>query len=429
MVDVTQILNTHVEQIKRNIKKERIYERNLNISLIKGKSIIIMGPRRAGKTYFLYYLARDCKKKWLFFNFEDLLIRHISLQDILIYIIAKKAEVVFLDEIQEKEDWYYFVRSLLDRGIDVVITGSSSKILSKEIATQLRGRSMGYILLPFSFKEYLLVKNVNEKINTLEEKEKIKQHLRDYILKGGFPEIIIKKDINKMKLLREYYDLIFFRDFVERKNIKNIKTARIIFDYLITNYAKEISLRSIQGYLKTLNIKTNISTITSYLYEIEDTFSIFLLSPYHSKIHLREGWPKKIYVVDTGLCQLFEISENIGKKMENAVFLKLKRKENDNPLQEIYYYKTKEGYEVDFLIKEGMQIKELIQVTYANSYEDIPEREIRALLHAKEDLNLSNDVPLTVITWDYEDEKEVEWWRKKGKIRFVPLWKWLLKIE
>ncbi len=180
--------------------------------------------------------------------------------------------------------------------------------------------------------------------------------------------------------------------------------------------------------MSRLNIKTNIYVISSYLYEIEDTFSIFLLSPYSSKIHLKESWPKKAYVIDNGISSLFEITENIGKKMENTVFLELKRKENIHPLQEIYYYKTKEGYEVDFLIKEGMQIKELIQVTYANSYEEIPEREIRALLHAKEDLKLGDDVPLTVITWDYEDTRDIEWWRKKGRIRFIPLWKWLLAI-
>jgi predicted AAA+ superfamily ATPase len=145
-----------------------------------------------------------------------------------------------------------------------------------------------------------------------------------------------------------------------------------------------------------------------------------------SKSYKEKEINMKVYIFNIGFVRALLNKEEIGKKMENTVFLHLKRQENNSPLQEIYYYKTNEGYEVDFLIKEKNQIKELINVTYANSYDEINKREIRALLHAKEELKLSDNIPLTIITWDYEDEKEISWFGKKGRIRFIPLWKWLL---
>ena len=422
-MDVNVILESHVKDNKKFIDSINIFERELRIKTTHNKIISIIGPRRSGKTYYLYSMAKKCKN-YLFFDFDSIILKDIDIKEIFYYIMKNNVDVVFIDEVQEKENWHLLVRSLHNKNIKVIVTGSSSKLLSKEIATQLRGRTLSYTLLPFSFKEYLKVKKFN-----MEDPyffKKIKDLLRDYLIKGGFPEFAIYSFSEK--ILKEYVDLMFFRDFVERKNIKNIKTARFIFEFLLKNYGKEISLKNIKDYLMTLNIDSNLKTISNYLYEIEDTFVLFLVSRYSHKVHVKESWPKKIYLVDTAIAKLFEISENIGKKIENVVFIQLKRMENLNPLQEIFYYKTKEGYEVDFLIKESNKIKELIQVCYANSYEEVPRREIRALLHAKEELKLSDNVPLTVITWDYEGEKEVKWWKKKGKIRFVPLWKWLLNF-
>ena len=168
-------------------------------------------------------------------------------------------------------------------------------------------------------------------------------------------------------------------------------------------------------------------TVKNYLTYLEEAYLLFFIPRFSFKPKEIETAERKIYSVDNGFIThvSYVDREEIGEKMENAVAVELLRRSRFLDT-EIFYYKTKDGYEIDFLIKEGNKIKELIQVSYANSYEEIKEREIRALLHAKEDLNLDENTRLTVITWDYEDEKQVKWWRKEGRIRFIPLWKWLL---
>ena len=134
---------------------------------------------------------------------------------------------------------------------------------------------------------------------------------------------------------------------------------------------------------------------------------------------MRKSWPKKVYVCDVGLSNIISFSEDIGKRMENAVFLELLRKTNENPLIEVYYWKDYQQHEVDFLVKEGLQVKQLIQVSYVSAFDEIEKRELRSLVKASNLFDCNN---LLCITWDYEDEQEF-----KGKlIRFVPLWKWLL---
>ena len=147
--------------------------------------------------------------------------------------------------------------------------------------------------------------------------------------------------------------------------------------------------------------------------------SFFFLDRYSVKVHLRESWPKKIYVVDNGLTKAVRFSQDFGKLMENCVFLELKRKQNKNPLLE-FYYLSNSDYEVDFIIKEGLNIKQLIQVTYASNKDEIEKREIKALIKASEILKCKD---LLIITWDYEDEIKIN----SKTIKCIPLWKWLLE--
>ena len=173
---------------------------------------------------------------------------------------------------------------------------------------------------------------------------------------------------------------------------------------MLQNFSKEFSIKAVARKIKSEGIKFNINTLYKYADCLEDTVFIFFLKKYSSKVYLRELWPKKVYLCDTGLTRIMRFSENFGKLMENVVFLELLRKTNENPLTEIFYFKTHEGYEVDFLVKESLRIKQLIQVSYANSFDEIEHREIRALLKANE-LFKKDRPQLTVITWDYEDEK------------------------
>ena len=417
-----------------SITRVKIVKRDLSVDFVPQKCIVLIGPRRAGKTYFMWDHYKTRKNHSIYIDLEHSAFKKITHKDLfeILSIFEEhyniKIKNVYLDEIQNLNEWESLVRSLLDTGYNVMVTGSSSKFLSKEVATQLRGRTLTYYLFPLSFREFLRFKDIRiQKHVSLSYKMKLLKYLKEFLDHGSYPEIVMRSSESE-KILREYYFMVLYKDFIERFDISLPSLAKYIFEFCFQNYAKEISVNNISQYIYSQTSKKMKDKIYEYVCKLEDTSAVFFVSKLSMKVTERLSWPKKVYICDLGLSSILSFKQDIGKKMENVVFLELKRRENTKPLQEVYYYKTREGYEVDFLIKEGMEIKELMQVCYANSYEEIPEREIRALLHAKEELNLGDEVPLTVITWDYEDAREVEWWRKRGKIRFVPLWKWLLQV-
>ncbi len=428
MIFKEELILEFFSKIDERISKEKIVERELKTKPIENKIISIIGPRRAGKTFYLFQ-----KKKahsGIYMDFESAEFSRANIEDVIKMVslyeryFEKKVNIVYLDEIQNLKNWERLARTLLNYGYKLYISGSSSKLLSKEIATQLRGRSLTYLLLPFSFREFLVAKGFKiKKLYTISEITKIKKYLKEYLDFGGFPEVVLKEE--KEKILKEYLELAFYKDFVERHRIESIEVAKIIFEYLLQNFSKEISVTKIQNFIeKTLGVKTR-STIYNYLDKLQDTLLVFFIERFEKSIYRRKIFPRKVYVCDIGLTKIKKTSEDIGKVIENVVFLELLRKTNENPLMEIYYLKTKESYEVDFVIKEGLKVKQLIQVSYANSFDEIEEREIRALLHARE-LFKQDKPELICITWDYEDEKEMKWFGKGGKVKFVPLWKWLL---
>ncbi len=395
----------------------------------------MIGPRRAGKTFYMYYLLNKHNNA-LYFNFEEIFLKNIDYKDLLEIIMifkeirGKELHLLLLDEIQEVKSWESVLRTLLDAGYDIVVTGSSSKLLSRELATQLRGRTISYLLLPFSFREFIRARSSllleHLPIISFSEKMNILSLLEEYMTYGGYPEIVLSNNEEvKKKIIKSYIDEIFFKDFVERHKIKSLDLGRFLFEFCFQNYSTKLSISKMENYLKG-RVPFSKKTLYEYLNLLSDTLSVFFLDKYSKSVYVRKTWPKKVYVADVGLAYYLGFEEKKGRNMENIVFLELLRKQNTHPLEEYYFYETKEHYEVDFLIKEGNKIKELIQVTYANSREEIEDREIRALLHAKKDLNLGDDVPLTIITWDYEDVREEKWFGMQGKIRFIPLWKWLL---
>ena len=401
-----------------------ILERELKIPMKSRFIISIIGPRRAGKTYFLFSLSKKIENQ-VYLNFEDPRLAEITYRElrdvirIFIEIYGRNPNYLLLDEIQNIENWEKTVRELHDLGkYRIFLSGSSSKLLGKEIATQLRGRSLSYILLPFSFREFLRFKQITiKKYLSKDEEARIKNLLRNYMEFGGFPDVV--KNEEKLKILKEYSDLILFRDFIERHRIRNLDLARMIHTFMIQNYSKESSVRSLYNKLKT-NIKVGKDTVYEYVTKLEDTMFFFFLRRYSNKVHLRESWPKKIYLCDTGLAKIVRYSQDYGRLMENIVLLDLIRKRNENPLLEFFYLKFTDG-EIDFVLKEGLEIKQLIQVTYASGRDEIERREIKSLVKAGNELKCKD---LLLITWDYEDELKVD----NKTIRCVPLWRWLLTV-
>jgi hypothetical protein len=404
----------------RKIKFEGI-ERELKIEEPKIRKVIsIVGPRRSGKTWYFYYLFEKFKNP-MYVNLEDVAFRNISAEEFFDVIkifseINYEPKTLFLDEIQNIVKWQVLVRSLYDRNYKVFVTGSSSKLLPKEISTELHGRTFTYILLPFSFREFVKSKIEKVDIKTFEGKGKILRLAREYLEFGGYPEVVLEE--SKEKILREYFDEIFYKDFVERHKIKSFEFGRFLFEFIFQNFSNEISFRKIKS---TFGRNISERTLYTYVDKLEDTLAVFFVRKFSKSVYVRESWPKKVFVCDTGLSKILRFSPDIGRLMENAVFLDIVRETNINPLLEIFYLKLNGG-EVDFVIKEGLNVRQLIQVSYASSKDEIDKREVKALIKSSGLLKCKN---MLIITWDYEDEIETE----NKIIKCLPLWKWLLAFR
>ena len=423
----TQRIKAYIEDWYRK-ELPFLVPRELKTAQIQGKVISIVGPRRAGKTYYFFQLMEPVKEVSLYLDFEDSSLLTVKFDEVLeivnlfAEITGKEPENIFLDEIQNMDKWETAVRTLLDRTpYNIFVTGSSSKLLSREIATQLRGRSLTYVLLPFSFSEFLKAKKIELKnVFTQIEKATIKKWLREYLELGGFPEVVLKEE--REKILKEYFDTIFFRDFVERHELKSFEVARFIFSFVFQNFSSEISVNKIVNFLKSEGKKFGKNTVYSYIEKLQDTQAVFFVKRISGTVYVKESWPRKVYICDSGISTLFRFSDDTGRLMENAVFLELKRMQNERPMLDIYYYRDYQQREVDFVLKEGLAVKQLIQVTYAADRTEVRKREVAALLKVSSEFECKN---LVMITWDYEAELNVE----DRTIMCIPLWKWLIRKQ
>jgi len=423
-MDKTSVNDYLIEYQKKSLPF--LVERELKVTETKRRIVSIIGPRRAGKTYYFYQMIqKDKGKKSLYLNFEDTRLLDINFREIreLIRIYKEIAESepthLFFDEIQNVNGWEQALREILDTDrYNIFITGSSSKLLSKEIATSLRGRTLTYTLLPFNFREFLKAKGISVKLLSKDEEVNIRKAMREYLEFGGFPEVVLEEE--KEKILKEFYELILFKDIVERHNLKNISLAKFLLSHFIQNFSQEISVNKVLNFFKSQGKRFGKNTLYDYIDKIQDSIAIFFLSRYSKKVYTRTSWPKKIYLCDSGISKVAKFSEDLGKLMENAVFLELLRRINTLPLMEIYYFKTEDANEVDFVVKEGLKINELIQVSYSIDELETRQRELKSLIKASDNLQCEN---LVVINWDYEGEEIF----KGKKIRFIPLWKWLLE--
>ncbi len=391
-------------------------ERELKVPLDTNYVVSIVGPRRAGKTFYFYQLIGKLpREEVMFIDFEHPLLEGFEPKDIVELLklqreVAGEPSYVFLDEVQEVRGWEKFVRYLQDEGYHVFVTGSSSKLLSREISTQMRGRALKFTLLPFSFREFLKARGFEPKKRLSSRREaEVKAHLMEYLRWGGFPQVVFEgEEALKEALLMEYLDMVVYKDVVERYGVMNTHLVKLLIRSIMRSFAKEFSVNSLFNTLKSQGIKVSKASLYEYLDHLEDAMAVFLLKKFSYSLRTSELSVPKAYPVDMGLPRLFSFSPDIGRLMENTVFLELLRRG-----REAYYYK--EHREVDFVVLERGSPVELIQVTYAGDWEDIRPRELDALIAVGKKLNVEN---LRVVTWDYE---------KEGEVKFVPLWKWLIE--
>lgn len=395
------------------------------------RTISILGPRRSGKTYYLYFLIKKLLKsgikreRILYLNFENPNLFDLSLKDLPkilevfyeLYPQNKSQKIwLFFDEIQNIKDWEVFVRSILDKEkAQVFISGSSSRLLSREIATSLRGRTLSYLLLPFSFREVLKAKNVPyQKYLSSKEQAQILNVFEEYFSYGGYPENVIYPQERK-RIINEIIEVTIHRDLIERYGIRNIKVIKIMFNYLLK--AKEFSIHKFYFFLKSLNIKVSKNSLYNYLEYFNDAFIFFPLRRFSYSLKRMEQSAPKIYSVDNGFIESL-VGNDKSKKFENLVFLSLLQKGLE-PNKDFFYYSLNGG-EVDFVLKKGTKISRLIQACFEIDDFTTKEREVKSLLKASQQLGCAN---LLVITSDLAGKQRV-----KGKnIKFIPLWQWLLE--
>jgi len=345
-------------------------------------------------------------------------------------IYGKLPEFLFFDEIQSLDGWSALVYELYEKKrFHIFITGSSSKLLSQEIATQMRGRSVSIPVFPFSFREFLNLNSFEVKGNMSSyDRAKLLNLLRGYIESGGFPPVILD-EIKPEVFFRDYVDAVIYRDIVERYGVREPHIIKMLIKFITSSYSSVFSVNKVFNTMKSRGIRVSRKTIYAYFQYILNSFFSFTLKKFAFSEREMELSLPKVYLSDTGLINYLpdtRTAENLGRHMENLVFIELRKREMTGDLRSLFYYRNANGHEVDFVVVDGSRVSQLIQVTYASNYDEIDPREIRGLIHAGE--HFKGDHPeLLVITWDYEDERDVRWFGKSGRIRFIPLWRWLVE--
>ena len=400
-----------MEEIKQYLidfqKREfKTFDRELKVKFTKEFITSIIGARRVGKTYFLFNLINKIKdrKKVLYLDFDLPEFLDFDGKDLKKLVnlhlqLFGKLEYIFLDEIQNLKNWQKGLRGIYEeKKYFIFITGSSSKLLSKELATQLRGRTITYTLFPLSLKEIFLIKGIplpKDLIST-SELNKILFEFNQYLEFGGYPQIFKERDL-KDQIVRDYKDLVLFRDIVERYQVKNIYVIKRFFEYLISSFAKEISIDRFYNFLKSQNISLSKKTLYNYLEYFESSLFFHFLRVFRIKERI-----KKVYLNDI----VFGHKES-GRKLENLVFIELKKKE-----EKIYYFKN--NFECDFVIPPKQAIQVVWELTDENK-----KREIKGLITAMRYFKIKKGIILT-----YNQEKQI---KENGyKIEVIPVWKWLL---
>ncbi len=402
-----------------------LVNRSIDIPLHSNKVISVIGPRRAGKTYMLFQAMKGISDitDIVYVNFEDdrLSMSAADLDMILqayFELYPEKEEsrlYFFFDEIQEVSGWEKFVRRVYDTiSKKVFVTGSSAKLLSREIATSLRGRTIPYYVLPLSFEEYLAFKEYDIDLNTTKGKAALIKEFLEFMVKGGFPETVFLESEMHLKVLRQYFDVMLYKDIIERYSLGNSLALKKLVRKVISNSSKSFSVFKTFNELKSEGIKLSKDSIYKYIDYCEDAFMFFTLSNYSRSVSKQRV--RKIYSVDTGLSSnlSFSLSKDSGRLFENVVFLQLKRLD-----REVFVYQGKG--ECDFVIMDREKVDFVIQVCFKLTKQN-REREINGLLEAMEEFKLDSGL---IVTLDqYED---IELSGKLVKVR--PIYSWLLGNE
>jgi len=413
-------------------------KREINISPLSEnvrKAYIFIGMRRSGKTWAMYQRMNELlsqgldKRKILYINFEDDRLISMQVKDFQSILDAyfglypehldRPDLHFFFDEMHEVEGWEQFIRRLLDQGkMHIYISGSSAKLLGKEIASALRGRTLVTEIFPFSFREYLNFKglSLHEKLST-KERVLIAHYMKDFLQYGGFPEAVSLDKRFFNDLLQGYIDSVIYRDIVERYNISNVHAVRELIAFCLQNLSSLISINKIYNTFKSQGESVGKNSIYEFMGYLEDAYCIFSVPLFSHSRRKQAVNPKKIYGADQGFITAYTVKPRFeeASRLENAVFCRLRQRTKN-----IFYYKTKKGEELDFLTVMPNGKKDLYQVSVSMANKRTYDREVSALTQAMEELNAKQGIIITL-----NDTKTIK--LKRGTIRCIPASHWLIE--
>ena len=430
IIEILQDWNFWKKDLESGIERPT-YLNRLKDFLKTGQIVVITGARRAGKSFLMRQLIKSLisdgigRNNILMVNFEDPRFTELDtkilqkIYEVYLEFLNPKGDVfIFLDEVQEVSGWEKWVRTIYElKKAKLVISGSNAKLLSAELSTLLTGRHIDLEVFPLSFQEYLIFNGLDlkDKLDFAGKRVEIERLFIKYLEWGGFPEVVLSGE--KKKLLFHYFEDIVNKDLVKRYKIRKPAKLNSLAKFYLTNISSSITFNSLEKFLDV-----SADTVEKFSHYFEDAYLIFFLKRFSFKVKEQEKSPRKVYAIDTGLANVlgFRFSRNLGRLAENIIFVELLRKKTlgENNL-EFYYWRNSQNKEVDFIIKENLKVSKALQICWEINRPETRTREIKPLLKVMEKLKIDKGF---IITQDLEKEENIG----EKKIKYLPLWKWLL---
>ena len=354
---------------------------------------LITGPRRAGKSSLALQMLRG--QNFAYLNFDDSALLDgfdESKVEVLLDEVYNGYKFLLLDEVQNLTGWSIWVEKLYRRGTNLIITGSNANMLSDDIAAILSGRYLEIRLYPFSVEEYKSYRQKSDRNSAFDN-----VLYGDFLKYGGYPEIALTPQVCE-GYISSLYDSTIVKDIVKRYKVRKVDELYNVADWLLSNFTNTFSITSLAD---DLNMGS-VTTVQKYCRYLQNTYLFQYLPRFNNKMKLMNKADRKCYVVDNGyiLARAFELSSNLGRLLENMVFLELLKKGYNLKMHELFYYRSRNDKEVDFVCRKGVTIQQLIQVCYDMSPQKTRKREVDSLIECAGELKVSK---LLIITWGQDE--------------------------
>lgn len=363
---------------------------------------LITGPRRAGKSIYALMMLQG--HHFAYLNFDDQKLLSLWDEDLVMSALDSvypNYQFLLLDEVQNLAGWDLWVAKLYRRGVNLIITGSNAKMLGSEMATVLTGRYVEIELLPFSLLESLRYSGIDAAEIRPEQEADARIIYEDYLRQGGYPETLQARQMTA-SYLETLFTAIITKDVAQRHNIR--KTAELfnLAHYLLSNFCNPFTTLSLA---EDLGMKSE-NTVKKFCDYLHEPYLFYYLPRYNNKLKQMMKAPRKVYVVDNGfvLSAGFNLGSNLGRLLENSVFVELRRRGYDEE-RSLFYYRSRNDKEVDFVTRRGPRVEQLIQVCYDISNERTLKRELSAMVECAEELHCDN---LLLVSFDSEGTLEYD---------------------